>query len=177
MKETNTQQKESKASKWGKIILGMCIGGFTLGLPLLIYQGCRNVWPRFFGKELPEIDSWIKKGTLVGLAVVASVFGTMFSGGFAAPAIPAIIAGAVTTVAGVTSITLSGDAPLEKRVVEQQKKIEELSRVVNRIKDQDVPVVSKGSDLGEEREVVVQESKYKRLPAAQRTKRLNDESR
>jgi hypothetical protein len=127
MKDSTIHQPEKKKRKWGEFVLGV-LCGLTLGIPLLVYVGIRKV----SGDKLPEVSPSVKKGALVGLAVAVSVFGTVFSGGFAAPTVPAIIAGALTAAAGVGAVVISDDH-FGRRAEEQQATIQALQSKVNQL--------------------------------------------
>lgn len=123
MNNSVQQPVKTRKRRWAEIALGVA-SGLMLGLPLLAYSGIRKI----SGNKLPEISSDIKKGAAVGLAAAVSMFATIFSGGFAAPAVPAIVSGVLTCAAGIGGVVL-----VEKRAEKQQHAIQELQEKVDQL--------------------------------------------
>jgi hypothetical protein len=137
MNNSVQQPVKTRKRRWAEMALGVA-SGLMLGLPLLAYTGIRKL----SGNKLPAISSDIKKGAAVGLAAAVSMFATIFSGGFAAPAVPAIVSGVLTCAAGIGGVVL-----VEKRAEKQQHAIQELQEKVDQLnaKQQNVAQVQQVS--------------------------------
>ncbi len=126
MNNSVQQSVKTTKRKWAEMALGVA-SGLMLGLPLLVYSGIHKI----SGNKLPKISSDIKKGAAVGLAAAVSMFATIFSGGFAAPAVPAIVSGVLTCAAGIGGVVI-----VEKRAEKQQYAIQELQDKVGQLQAQ-----------------------------------------
>jgi hypothetical protein len=124
------KETQTKKRRWLHVAVGVA-SGILLGAPVGLYYGIRWFASIAFGFKLPAISSDVKRGLAIGLAVAVSALGTIFSGGFAAPTVPAIIAGALTCTAGV-----AGTIIVDKRSEEQQSVIQDLKVQVEQLNTQ-----------------------------------------